>query len=282
MAMWWNLDHKTKPILHILALLTLWLFVLVLLATEQNDTVMLRLDQVHTYQLQKQPLYYDTLARPGINTNFLTQWTVPTDDLACFALTNWTGNSGCATKRTTLVTTTRVLMSCDTTRSPGCNCLNQVLKPIANDLPPLPSTSNTPSGVFLTTGKNLTGQQANVLAAIEACRFLHHPSYLAAQVTTGNTLIRRVGLLFLLSTVLTGNAVVFFFFTAGARDWMAMIWRILLIVIWPVLGAAIPAFLEYGASNLIMLIVLPPLLILVWYAHPLIMLLTSFTHFAHI
>jgi hypothetical protein len=264
MAIWWNLDHKTKPILHVLALLTLWLFVVVLLATEQNDGVMLRLDQVHTYQLQKQPLYYDTLARPGINSNFQTNWILPTDDVACFGQINWTSNTACHTKRTGLVTTTRNLMGCDVTRSPGCNCINQVLKPIANDLTNYPTT-NTPTNTFLYTGKNLTGQQANILSAIEACRFLHHPSYLAAQVTTGNTLVRRVGLLFLLSTVLTGNAVVYFFFSVGARDWMASIWRTLFIVIWPIIGAAVPAFLESGASNIIMLISLPPLLILVWY-----------------
>jgi hypothetical protein len=266
MAIWWNLDHKTKPILHVLALLTLWLFVVVLLATEQNDTVMLRLDQVRTYQLQKQPLYYDDITRPQINTNFQTQWTIPTDEVACFSLRTWAGGSACATKRTTLVTTTRELMNCDKTRSPGCNCINQVLRPIADDLPASPSTSNTPTGTFLTTGKNLTGQQANILAAIEACRFLHHPSHLAALGTTGNTIIRRVGLLFLMSTVLTGNAVVYFFFTAGTRNWMASIWRTVFILIWPIIGAAVPAFIESGASNIIMLISLPPLLILVWYA----------------
>ena len=264
MASWWDtLRYKTKALLHILALLTLWVFVVVLLGTEQNNTVMLRLDQVHTYQLQKQPLNFDGITRPAINTAFQTQWTAA-DDTACFGLTNWTTNSQCKDKRNGLVTTTRQLMSCDSLRSPGCNCINQVLSKIANDLSTVGVGNNSFTGVFLTTGKNLTGQQQNILAAIEACRYLHHPAYLAAETNTGNTLIRRVGLLFLLSTMLTGNAVLYFIFPSGAREWTAAIWRTLGIIIWPIIGAAVPAFLESTASNIIMLIVLPPLVILLW------------------
>jgi hypothetical protein len=241
--------------------------VVFLLGNEQSSSpnaVMLHLDQVHTYQLQKQPLYYDGVTRPAINTAFQTQWTPP-DDTACFALTNWTGNSQCITKRTTLVTTIRQLMSCDSLRSAGCNCLNQVLSRIANDMSAVGTNNNSFTGVFATVGKNLSGQQQNILAAIESCRFLHHPSYVAAETNTGNTLIRRVGLLFLFSTMLTGNAVLYFMFPNGApRVWTAALWRILGIAIWPIVGAAAPALLESGASNIIMLIVLPPLLLLLW------------------
>jgi len=124
--------------------------------------------------------------------------------------------------------------------------------------------NNSFTGVFPTTGKNLTGQQQNILSAIEACRYLHHPPYVAAETNTGNTLIRRVGLLFLLSTMLTGNAVLYFVFPNGAREWTAALWRTLGVIIWPIIGAAVPAFLESAASNIIMLIVMPPLVLLLW------------------
>jgi hypothetical protein len=268
MASWWSVLTRTKPLLHILSFLTMWVFVVVLLAVEQNQTVMLHLDQVHTYQLQKQPLNYDGITRPAINTLFQTQWTIPTDDVGCFALTNWTGNTACANKRTTLVTSTRQLMSCDALRSPGCNCLNQVLSKIANDLSAVGVNNNSFTGVFASVGKNLTGLQPNILASIEACRFLHHPPYLAAETNTGNTLVRRVGLLFLLSTMLTGNAVLCFWFPPGAREWTVALWRILGIVVWPIVGAMVPAIIETAASNLIMLIVLPPLVLLLWCVRP--------------
>lgn len=261
MADWFYVNYKIKPILHILAPLTLWLFVVILLAQEQNNTVMLHLDQVHTYQLQKLPLNYDSVTRPEINKNFNTQWT-SADEISCFGQINWTGNSACVTKRNTIVTKTRELMGCDVTRSAGCNCINQVLKAVSNDL--TTAGSFTPTGTFLTTGKNLTGQQNNILAAIEACRYLHHPTHLASQTTTGNTLIRRVGLLFLLSTIVTGNAVVYFLFSGSNHDAWAMVMRTIVILIWPAVGMGVAAGIESAASSVVLLITLPPFLILVW------------------
>lgn len=260
-----------KPYIHISLALALWIFAVVLLAAEQTNwsaasIVMLHVDQVKTYALNKIPVQYDGFggARATIVTNFNTQWTIPTDDVGCFALVNWTGNAACATKRNLLVTSTRTAMGCDLYRSAGCNCANQVLKAIANDTNPNLNFPNTFTGVFSTIGRNVTGQQANILTALDSCHFMHHPPYVAVQ-TNGNTLARRAGLLFILTTVVTGNAVVNFLFTGAERQGYSWMARMAGILLWPIIALAVPVGIEGGATNLVLLILLPPMLILGWY-----------------
>lgn len=257
MANWWNMKYKLMPLIHIIGLLTLWVFVVVLLGVEQNNSLMLKLDQVRTYTLQKQPLYYNE-ARKAIDTKFQSLWTPAAEN--CLSQTVINTSQSCWETRTNLVTTTRAALNCDLLRSTGCNCINQVLSRIANDL-----TGNVIGSSFSHLAKNLSGQQANVLNAIEACHFLHHPPNVASQSTSDTPLIRRVGLLFLFSTMLTGNAVLFFLFPRKEGSWGYTTLRILGIVIWPFIGAIVPVALESGLSNIILLILLPSLLILIWY-----------------
>jgi hypothetical protein len=257
-----------KPYVHVVIALGLWIFAVILLAFEQNNTMMLKLDQLRTYALNKIPFMYDGVggARATIITNFNTQWTIPNDDIGCFALVNWTGNAACTAKRNLLVTSTRSAMGCDIYRAPGCNCANQVLKAIANDTNPNLAQPNTFTGVFATIGRNVTGQQANILAALDACHFMHHPVYVAVETANGNTMVRRVSMLYILTTFVTGNAVLYFLFVGPAEqrgyNWMP---RIIAILLWPIIAAVVPVVLENGATNIVILILLPPLLILLWY-----------------
>jgi len=260
-----------KPYIHILIALGLWIFAVVLLAAEQTNwtaasIVMLHVDQVHTYALNKIPVLYDGVggARSTILTNFNTQWTIPADDVGCFALVNWTGNAACTAKRNLLVTSTRTAMGCDVYRSAGCNCANQVLKAIANDTNPSAALPNTFTGVFSTIGRNVTGQQANILAALDSCHFMHHPPYVAVQ-TNGNTLARRACLLFILTTMVTGNAVIHFLFAGpSSRSGFSWLPRLAGLLVWPVVALVVPVALEGGATNLVLLILLPPLAIMGW------------------
>ena len=268
MYQWMRNLLTLKPYVHVLIALGLWIFAVILLAFEQNNTMMLKLDQLRTYALNKIPFMYDGVggARATIITNFNTQWTIPNDDIGCFALVNWTGNAACATKRNLLVTSTRSAMGCDIYRAPGCNCANQVLKAIANDTNPNVNLPNTFTGVFSTLGRNVTGQQANILAALDACHFMHHPVYVAVETANGNTMVRRVSMLFILTTFVTGNAVLYFLFVGAAEqrgfNWMP---RIIAILLWPIISGVVPVVLEGGATNIVILILLPPLLILFWY-----------------
>lgn len=267
MYQWMRNLLTLKPYVHILIALGLWTFAVVLLGFEQNNTMMLKLDQLRTYSLTKIPIAYDGAAgsRATVVTRFNTLWTIPTDDAGCFALVNWTGNSACAAKRNLLVTSTRAAMGCDVYRAPGCNCANQVLKAIANDTNPNVNLPNTFTGVFATIGRNVSGQQANILAALEACYFMHHPAYVAVQTST-NMMVRRVSMLFILTTAVTGNAVLYFLFVGPAEQrgysWMP---RLIAILVWPLIGMLVPVILEGGATNIVILMILPPLLILVWY-----------------
>lgn len=260
-----------KPYIHILIALSLWIFTVVLLAAQQSNwtpasVVFLKADQLRTYALNKIPVLYDGAggARSTIITSFNTQWTIPTDDVGCFALVNWTGNAACASKRNALVTTTRTAMGCDLYRSAGCNCANQVLKAIANDTNPNRNLPNTFTGVFSTVGRNVSGQQANILEALDSCHFMHHPPYVAVQ-TGGNTIARRACLLFILTTMVTGNAVVHFMFGGSAvRNGFSWMPRILGVLVWPLVSLLVPVVLEGAATNLVLMIILPPLLVLGW------------------
>ena len=275
--MWKLLGMETiltlKPYIHILLALALWIFAVILLAAEQTSwtaasIVLLHIDQVKTYALNKIPVLYDGVggARATIVNNFNTQWTIPADDMGCFALVNWTGNPTCAGKRNLLVTSTRTAMGCDIYRSAGCNCANQVLKALANDTNPNPNFPNTFTGVFAPIGRNVSGQQANILAALDSCHFMHHPPYVAVQ-TGGNTLARRAGLLFILTTIVTGNAVIHFLYSGSAeRGGFAWMPRMAVLLVWPIIALAVPVGIEGGATNLVLLILLPPMLILGWYA----------------
>ena len=262
-----------KPYMHVVGALTMWIFAVVLYANVQNtssptNSVMLRMDQVKTYAIQKIPINYD-YARNMIVNNFNTYWNPVTDDYSgCLGLTNWAGQSAsnltCAAKRNTLVTTTRALMGCDTYKAPGCNCLNQLLKGISQDNSS--GTVNTYTGTFIGKGLNMTGRFWDILASIENCHFLHHPPYIATQ--NGNVLVRRVGLLFFLTTLVTGNAFYQFFLLpwvdSRSAGWSRLI-RITGVLIWPIIGFSTVVGLEVAASNIMLYITLPPLILLVWY-----------------
>lgn len=261
-----------KPYVHIVGALTMWVFAVVLYANVQNTgtptgSVMLRMDQVHTYAIQKIPVNYD-YARSMLINNFNTYWNPVTDEyLGCLGLTNFSfaAQAACAVKRNTLVTTTRNLMGCDTYKAPGCNCMNQILRGISQDN--TTGTTNTYSGVFTGFGRNMTGRFWDVLAGLDACHFLHHPPYIATQ--TGNTLIRRVGLLFFLTTVVTGN-VFYQFFLIPMVDSRSPAWSRLLritgVLIWPLVAFCVVIGYEIAFSNIMLYITLPPLLLLFWYA----------------
>jgi len=267
-----------KPYIHILAALAIWVFVVVLLGTEQNNTVMQRLDQVHTYALSKMPANYDNNggARSLIINAFNARWNPYTDDapFGCMTLLQWnaTPNATCKANREGLVTDTRKAMNCDLYRSPACNCIHQVMKLVANDIN---VGNNGFTGTFATTAtKSLAGQQGNMLAALDACHFLHHPAYLATETLSNgnaayngnqNTLIRRVGLLFVLSTMVTGNAVVYFLLPTGYTSGSESTMRLLGIIIWPIVAFSTVAGIEGSALNLLLYILLPPVIILIWY-----------------
>lgn len=278
MASWFGRDFKMKPYIHILAALAIWIFVVVLLGTEQSNYTMQRLDQVHTYSLSKMPAIYDNTggARATIINSFNARWNPYTDDApyGCMTLLNWSAgaNATCKINREGLVNDVRKAMNCDLYRSPACNCVNMVMKMVANDMN---ANNYAFTGNFATTAtKSLAGQQGNMLAALDACHFLHHPAYLATQTLSSgsaaytanqNTLVRRVGLLFVLSTMVTGNAVVYFMLPTGYAGSGQSITRLLGVLIWPIISLATVAGIEGSAINLLLYIILPPVAILIWY-----------------
>ncbi len=77
--------------------------------------------------------------------------------------------------------------------------------------------------------------------------------------------MRRVGLLFVLSTMVTGNAVVYFMLPMGYSGSSNSATRLLGILIWPIVSLVTVAGLEGSALNLLLYIMLPPFIILFWY-----------------
>ena len=253
-----------KPYVHVIAALCLWVFALTLLATEQASSIMINIDRVHTYSLNKAPGTYDQNgARSTIQSYFASNW-LPADDQGCMALTNWTGNATCTAKRNGLVTTTRSALNCDIYRSPGCNCVNQILKGISNDTNPNPLLPNTFTGSFATIGRNMTGQSATVLLNLESCHYLFHSVYLAGE--SGSTLVRRAALLFLITTMVAFNALFYVLFHGVWMHWSAMS-RSTLALIGPLFVFITALATESATINLVLYIMFPPLVILALYEY---------------
>jgi len=153
-------------------------------------------------------------------------------------------------------------MSCDQYRSAFCNCVNQLLRPIADDL-----NGTLQTNVFSDIGRNVAGNTTNLLNGVDACHYMHHGTFIAQQ--TGDTWLRRTHLLFILSTIVTGNA--FYHFVVLPFCEARLFWgfgkliRILSILIWPAVGATTALVQESGTQNIILWLLVPPLLLLLWY-----------------
>jgi cytochrome c oxidase subunit IV len=240
-----------KPATHILGALGLWVFLLILLFVENGVDLSKRLDQLHTYQLQKYPLNYDN-AKETIRATFAANW-----DDACMAATSFGSvPAGCSTKRAALVTGARAALGCDVYRSASCSCMNQILRGINNDSNHASTTALNTIGTLGTAGKSLGGYRESILYALDSCHYLHHHTQLAAE--TGPTWVRRTGLAFLLSTLITGNLIAAF--VVQTTRWG----RILTTLVFPTLGVLVVYFMENSALNLLLYIIVPPALLFVW------------------
>ena len=240
-----------RPSMHLMGAFALWIFAVVLVSVQNGNDLSKRLDQIHTYQLQKYPTNYDT-AQLTIKNSFLSYW-----DETCMAAVSFASTpTGCAVKRATMVTNTRTALGCDLYRSPACNCVNQITRGINNDT--LQNSTTTPNslGTFTNTGKSLAGFRDSLLFAIDGCHFLHHTTQLA--VLTGSTLVRRTGLLVLLTTLVAGNMVAAFLLQANKWG------RAGCAVGFALLGGMIVIIVESSASNLVYYTLLPPFLLLLW------------------
>lgn len=269
--MWSYLSYPVcwKGYVHVLAALALWVFAVILLATEQNNSVMIQIDRAHTYSLNKYPQNFAT-AFSSIQQAFATYW-LPADDSGCMALTNLTPSPTCLSKRTNLVNSVRANTNCDLYyQSPACNCINWVLRGIANDT----QTGGGPNryagngqaamlnSAYQGSCRNISGMSSQFQKALESCHYLYHSSYLAGE--SGSTIVRRVMLLFLLTTLVTGNAVTYFFLR-GPKDWWAVALRIAGMIIWPLLAWLTAISVEFNFGTLISAIVGPPFFILFFY-----------------
>ena len=201
-----------KPVVHILGAIAVWAFVVNLMINYKNDDVSSQLDRLRTYSLRRFPFDYTT-AKTQWRTLFNDKWTSTDNGEGCFGKTSLETDAECKSKRSDLVKDVRKILGCDIYRSPYCNCVNQVLRGIANDLTTVASAagvtpvvySNKPTGTFLATAKNMSGRKDLVMESVEDCRYMHHPTYVANE--EDNSVIRRSHLLFFFSTVVTGNAV---------------------------------------------------------------------------
>jgi hypothetical protein len=252
--------YFSKPLMHILCSLGIWVFILVLMLMEQNNFMTLRIDQVKTYTLRKIPQKWD-MAYSQMISNLNILWT-PADDRVCLAGSGATG--ACPAKRQQIVTSVRQAISCDQLRSAFCSCVNQLLQPVADDLVNFFPLLN---GTFFSTSKNVNGTLPFIINGVDACHYLHHGTFVAQQ--TGDTWLRRTHLLFILSTIITGNAVYQFVILplchATYFYGYSKIVRVVSLLIWPLVGAVTAISIEGGTQQLLYWILLPPLLFIVWY-----------------
>lgn len=252
--------YFSKPLVHILCALGIWVFILVLMLMEQNNWMTLRIDQVKTYTLRKLPAKWD-MAYSLMVSNLNVLWT-PADDRTCLAAQ---GNTGaCPAKRQSIVTSVRQSMSCDQFRSAFCNCINQLLQPVADDLV---NFFPAPNGTFFSNNRNVNGTLPFILNGVDACHYLHHGTFVAQQ--TSDTLLRRTHLLFILSTIITGNAVYQFVVLplchATYFYGYGKLIRVLSLIIWPLVGAVTAITVEGGTQQIIYWALLPPVLFILWY-----------------
>jgi hypothetical protein len=170
----------TKPWIHVIGGLGIWIFALAVMVMEQNNTVTLKLDQVKTYQFQKVPSDWDGTYNLLVNY-IVANWQPADDDGAvrgCMSIVNLTASdAACFTKRKNMVLQARQMLQCDKYRSPFCYCVNQITKGLANDIgtqatrafPGATYPFNTPGvntfdGVtFANENRNMSGQRANVI-----------------------------------------------------------------------------------------------------------------------
>ena len=255
-----------KPLVHVLAALTIWAFVLYLLLKEKNEFITSKLDLVKTYQVQKVPKDYD-YTDIQITGQIKALWATAGVCMGSYA--SWNGDSTCNTKRQAIVTAYRAAMGCDKYRSQSCNCINQVLRNIADDV----QNGIIPSGSFTTISAdnpkhNWVGKQDAFFNTIDACHYLYHSSYFAGE--SNDSVIRRSYVLFFLSTVVTGS--LFFQFVVlpfTKRDWLngwAAPLRLIGLIAFPVVGAGVTVGLESGTMGLVTSVLIVPFIgILLWY-----------------
>ena len=239
-----------KPATHLVAGFALWTFVLVLLSVENGEDLTKRLDLLHTYQLQKYPLDYDS-AMTIIKNSFQNNW-----DDTCMALTSFANQTACATKRAKMVTDTRSALGCDQYRSPSCNCVNQILRGINSDANAGSATTPNTVGALTTTGKSLAGYKDSLIYALDSCHYLHHNTQLAAE--SGTIHIRRTGMVFMLTTLVAGNLVSAFL--VHASRWG----KVVVAVGFPMLATFLVTGLETNGASLLYYISVPPFLLLAW------------------
>ena len=283
--MWSYLSYPAawKPYVHVLAALAIWLFAVVLLADEQSSTIMTQLDKAHLYSLNKLPYNYTSVAWStiqniftGVTTpGFPNVWVPGTDDAVggCMSATTLSTVTGCPAKRAGIVTAVRSLTNCDLYyQSQACACQNWILRGIANDSSAVGASPNRYVGngqlaaseatSSFTNGRNITGMSAQYLKAIESCHWLYRSSYVAAE--NNGQIVRRVVLFFILTTLITGNAVTYFFFRGPKTAW-AVACRVLVVLVWPIVGYFVGIGLELSFAPLLSNMMITPLFILILY-----------------
>ena len=142
-----------------------------------------------------------------------------------------------------------------------------MIKGIANDTNPNAQLPNTFTGNFISYGKNMTGQQNNITQAIEACHFLHHPVWTAAQ-SGSNGVIRRTGLLYAVTTFILASLVYSLYLVPsmqlnGSLGWDRL--TRLLFKLGTTLVAVFPVImLENGTTQFMLISTMFPILFAFW------------------
>jgi len=164
----------------------LWALSLTLFIIARNTDITKRLDEVRAYQLQKVPHSFPD-ALYSIQQSFSMYWV----DDTCYSLsTTLNQSSTCLAKRSDLVSHIVAALQCDKYASQVCKCVAKINLGILN-----PATGNN--------GKDLSGKRESTLYAIESCRWLMHNANIA--VSTGDVVITRTALLFIIATVISCN-----------------------------------------------------------------------------
>lgn len=239
-----------KHYIHFIAPLALWVIGLALYIVTISKDIPKRVDSVKTYQLQKKPHAF-TDAWFNIKDSFSTYW--PSDD--CYAITNFTGNTDCITKRTTLSSDITTQLECQKYPSQMCNCILFITNGIKN-----PNS---------TTGKNLGGRKDATIFGVESCRWLMHNAHTA--VFTGKTWAQKTALLLLILTLITGNAFDWVVVNYMLRNSLSLdntsrtAIKSVILLFWGMLSLAITVTADNNTYLLFLLILIPPIIILVLY-----------------
>lgn len=247
-----------KHWVHLGIALSMWVATLALLGVVNKDWRSGRLDSISAYQLKKQPPKYSDSRGTVLKLFDDIGW--ETEPCMAKTMFNGTGDRDCYVKRTDIVTKTRAEMGCTNNRSPSCNCLTLVLRALADD-----NSTNILPGGFNGFGLNVQGARRNLTAALEECRWLHRNPFVADK-PSGLT-VRRVGLLFYLTTLTTFNLVdqsFMYLITPGFSEAGVAYSRGVLGLVAALLGLLVNLMVDTATATILVYVSIFPLFQLFW------------------